>query len=45
MESFAVDSKSRKIIRLAKDDELDKALYLWYGLYSIQYSVFFFVDM
>ena len=30
MESFAVDSKSRKIMRLAKDDELDKALYLWF---------------
>ena len=30
MESFSVDSKSRKIMRLANDDELDQALYLWF---------------
>ena len=30
MESFSVDSKSRKIMRLANDDELDQALFLWF---------------
>ena len=28
MESFSVDSKSRKIMHLANDDELDQALFL-----------------
>ena len=30
MESFSVDSKSRKIMRLANDDDLDQALFLWF---------------
>ena len=30
MENVSVDSKIRKIMRLAKDDELDQALYLWF---------------
>ena len=30
MENFSVDNKSRKIMRLAEDEELDQALYLWF---------------
>ena len=30
MENLDVSSKKRKVMRLAKDDNLDEALYLWF---------------
>ena len=30
MENLDVSSKKRKVMRLAKDDSLDEALYLWF---------------
>ena len=38
MESFSVDSKSRKIMCLANDDELDRALF--YGLYRKEARIY-----